>query len=141
MDILQYTDDIKGVQCMNGVVWKMPNGITLFGNYTDFLYSHQIMPVRSKASSKQHSYHTIISKFSVCSEKQVKFTLKSMSIHAVTFSEAFKVLEVKRNLEKMFSVDSCVSSFEEEENISVYDRRKTDNSYYVNLPWHENEED
>lgn len=136
MDILQYMDDIKVVQCMNGLAWKMPNKIIPFGNYNDFLYSYQITPVRKM----QHSY-TIISKYSARPENLKIYTYLCSDI-----SRSFGNIRGRQELGNCFQWTPAPLPLNRKRiSVTTTDTKLTrskktidyrDNSYYVELPWH-----
>ena len=72
VDIFQFIKDAKIIKSMNGLVWRMSNGIALFRNVQHFLYNHKITPVEPKKTQKKtvlENYHTVISEHASCSER------------------------------------------------------------------------
>lgn len=88
-----------------------------------FLYRHQVTPTEPEVSSVLENSHTIISEHSVCSKQQVKFVLEPNSTHPETFPDTFELSNVEQN---KFAADSCALSFDEDECISDFEKRKID---------------
>lgn len=150
VDIFQFMEGSRIIKCMNGQAWDLPQGIAPFGNVQHFLYPHQVSPVRCGISKTIVNYHTTISKYAHCPERQLNSILEPKSSYPDPFPDVFENSNVERNLEKMFAVDSAAASHDEEL-IGDYDRNRIenfrksiefrDNSYFVDLPWHKDKID
>ena len=135
VDIFQFIKDAKIIKCMNGLAWRMPNGIAPFGNVQHFLYNHQISPAEPKISKVLDNYHTVISEDASCLERHLKSIIEPKPTYLDMFSDTFELSTVEKNLEKMLGVDLAASSFEEE--FSYYDCGDKGRNYIISLTFWE----
>ena len=61
IDVIQFTKNIKIVDCMKSSAWEFPTGISPLGNCQHFLYENQSTPKKVLSKDFQHNYHAIVS--------------------------------------------------------------------------------
>ena len=78
---------------MKGSAWEFPTGISPLGNCQHFLYENQSTPKKVLSKDFQRNNHTIVSKFSTCSDTRVNFVMNPIKSYPDPFAEIF--VEIK----------------------------------------------
>ena len=87
-----------------------------------------------------------MSEYSLCSATRADLVMNPIKTYPDPFAEIFDEIQVEKNLEKIFDVNSLGIS-PEEQSVCDYDKRKIkefensikfkDNAYHIKLPWYE----
>ena len=143
VDFLQFMSKCEVIKIMNGIAWRIPQGVIPFGDTRHFLHRNQIKPVNGNSNL---NYVTIMSQAPTVPNTQINFVLDPIQSYSDPLADIFTESQVERNIDKMFSCES-LGLPDNGDTVSDYDSQKIaefersisfrEGAYHVKLPWHE----